>query len=232
MDRLAVQTTVSHVQYNGDELRVVRVERPPKRIVAQADYHFYDLHTDRRGAVWFAAAWALAKRSPRSLIHLPIRGNLPPRDVAPPSPTLDMVLVHPSAQFRVSEWKSVRARSRVGAAHRIELGTIRQEFPSLDETDFSATTHAEFPHHLRYTVAAETLFVIGSGPAFERNGALLRAFVERFEEPVIPPHHCVELWPTLWRPGHTRRIEPDGLHVIGETELWPTGPAPRTEPRT
>ncbi|MEY9932120.1 hypothetical protein ABH926_006769 [Catenulispora sp. GP43] len=225
MDRLALRTVVSHVRYNGEELRVVRVESPPKRIVAQASYNYYDIHADRRGAVALAAAWSLAKRSPRSLIHLPIRANLPPLDIAPASPTLDVVFVHASAQFRASEWKSVRARSRVGAAHRIELGTIRQELPGLDEADFSATTHADFPHHLRYTTAAETLFVIGSAPAFEREGAFVREFVERFDEAAAMPHYCVELWPTRWRPGHSRRIGPGGLHIIRETELWPTGPA-------
>jgi len=112
MDRLALQTTVSHVRYNGDELRVVRVERPPRHIVAQASYNYYDIHADRGGAVFLAAAWALAKRSPRSLVYLPIRANLPPLEVAPPSPTLDLVFVHASAQFRASQWKSVRARSR------------------------------------------------------------------------------------------------------------------------
>lgn len=111
-----MQTIVSHVWYNGDELRVVRVERPPKRIVAQASYNYYDIHADRRGAVCLAAAWSLAKRSPRSLVYLPIRVNLPPLDVAPTSPTLDIVFLHASAQFRRSEWKSVRARSRAGCA--------------------------------------------------------------------------------------------------------------------
>ena len=46
-------------------------------------------------------------------------------------------------------------------------------------------------------------------PAFEREGAFLRAFVERFEEPART-HHCVELWPSRWRPGQTRRIGPGG----------------------
>lgn len=232
MDQLALQTRVSHVRYNGDELRVVRVERPPKRMVAQASYDYYDIHADRRGAVCLAAAWALAKRSPRSLVYLPIRANLPPVDVALTSPTLDIVFVHASAQFRASEWKSVRARSRAGAAHRIELGTIRQELPSPDETDFSSTTHADNPHHLRYATAAETLFVIGSAPAFEREGAFLRAFVERFDEPAAQPHHCVELWPTRWKPGQNRRIGPGGLHIVRETELWPAGPAQRPARQT
>jgi hypothetical protein len=150
MKRPSLQTTVSHVRYNGTELRVVRVERPPTHIVAQSSYNYYDIHADRRGAVCLAAAWALAKRSPRSLVYLPIRANLPPLDIAAPPPTLDLVFVHASAQFRASDWKSVRARTRAGAPHRIELGTIREEFPSLDETDFRSTTHRDYPHHLRY----------------------------------------------------------------------------------
>jgi hypothetical protein len=230
MDPLTLQTSVSHVRYNVGELRIVKVERPPKRIVAQTSHDYYDVHADRHGAVCLAAAWALAKRSPRSLIHLPIRSNRPPSDIASSSPTLDLVLVHASAQFRVSDWKSVRSRSRGGATHRFELGTVRQELPSLDEADFESTTNRDYPHHLRYATAAETLFVIGSAAAFEREGALLREFVERFDEPAVQRHHCVELWPTRWRPGQKRRIGPDGLHIIRETELWPTGPA--HQPRT
>jgi hypothetical protein len=225
MNRLTLQTTVSHVRCNGTELRVVRVERPPRRFVAQSSYNYYDIHTDRRGAVCLAAAWALAKRSPRSLVYLPIRANRPPLDIAPPSPTLDLVFVHASAQFRASDWKSVRARTRAGAPHRVELGTIRQEFASLDETDWGSTTHRDYPHHLGYTTAFETLFVTGSVPAFAREGAFLREFVERFDEPAAPTHQCVELRPTRWKPGRRPRLGPDGLHIIRETRLWPTGTA-------
>lgn len=225
MKRLAVQTTVNHIPHHGEELRVVRIERPPERIVVQ-DFrhgHYYDVHTDRRGAVCLAAAWALAQRSPRSLIHLPIRSNRPPSDGASPAPPLDLVLVHTSAQFRVSDWKAVRARTRTGRAHRIELGTIRQELQSFEEADFESTTHRDYPHHLRYAAAAGTLFVIGSTPAFAREGAHLRTFVEDFD--TTREHHCAEFWPCAWNPGHKRRIGPDGLHVIRETDRWPAGRA-------
>lgn len=222
MDRLAVHTTVSHIPRNGEELRVVRVARPPKRMALQTFHHNhgFDLHTDRRGAACLATVWALAQRSPRSLIHLPIRSNRPPSDVAPDSPPLDLVLVHASAQFRTSEWKTVRARTGSGLAHKIDLGTIRQELRSLDETDFSSANHQGYPHHLRYATAAETLFVIGSTPAFTREGALLRAFVEEFDDAHAGQHHCVELRPRGWKP-QKRRIGPAGLHIVRETERWP-----------
>jgi hypothetical protein len=35
MEPLVLQTIVSHVPYYGTELRVVRADRPPRRIVAQ-----------------------------------------------------------------------------------------------------------------------------------------------------------------------------------------------------
>jgi hypothetical protein len=222
MKRLALQTTVSHFAHGGGELRVVRIERAPERIVVQASHSSYDIHTDRRGAECLAAAWALARRSPRSLVHLPIRGNRPPA-CALTSPTLDLVFVHAAAQFRVSGWKAVRSRARSsgGARQRISLGTIREELPGLDDVDFRPTRYREYRHHLDYATAAETLFVIGSAPAFERDGAFLRAFVEEFEEPVASGHHCVELWPTRDFSGRSRRSGPGGLHIVRETELWP-----------
>jgi hypothetical protein len=223
MDPLTLQTKVSHFPYKGEELRVVRVERPPERIVVQDSRFFFDIHTDRRGADCLAAAWALAQRSPRSLVYLPIRLNRPPSDAAPASPTLDLVLVHASAQFRVADWKGVRARTRGGLAHRVELGTVRQSLQHLDDADFSSMRHWDYPHHLRFATAAETLFVVGSVPAFAREGGFLRAFVERFSEAGVDGHHCAELWPGRWKPGHTRRVGPDGLHVVRETRLWPTG---------
>lgn len=216
-----MQTIVSHFPYNGEELRVVRITRPPDRIVAQdfRDGHYYDMHTDRRGAVCLAAAWALAKRSPRSLIHLPIRANRPPSDGTLPAPPLDLVLVHASAQLQVSAWKAIRARTRTGLAHRFELGTIQQEFHSLDEADFGSVTHRDYPHHLRYATAAGTLFVIGSTPAFAREGVHLRVFVEDFD--TDRPHHCAEIWPTRWKPAQKRRLGPDSLHVVREIDRWP-----------
>jgi hypothetical protein len=221
MDRLAVRTTVSHLRYHGSELRVVRVERPPERIVAFASDVCYEIGADLEGAVFLAAAWALAKRSPRSLVHLPIRANQPPTDVG--APAMDLVFLHASAQFRASDWKSVRARSRAGAAHRIELGTLQQEFPARNEIDLRPTTYPDYPHHLRYAAAAGTVFVVGSGPAFEREGAFLRWFIERFDHVWDEdPHHCIELWQTRRSTKiHKRRIRPDGLHVYRETEDWP-----------
>jgi len=225
MKRLVLQVAVSHIRHHGEELRVVRVDRPPRHFAVGASRHYYDIHVDRTGAVCLAAAWALAKHSPRSLVHVPIRTNRPPPDSPEPAPTLDLVLLHASAQFRVSDWKSVRARSRAGLPQRIELGTIHQEFPSTDEADFGPTSRPSYPHHLRYATAAETLFITGSVPAFEREGALLRAFVENFDGSIAGGyHHCAELWPTLWRPGHRRRIGPAGLHVIRETG-WALSPA-------
>jgi hypothetical protein len=222
MHRLVLQTTVSHFRRNADELRVVRVERTPERLVVQASHDFYDIHADRRGAECLAAAWALAARSPRSLVHIPIRANLPPVDIASPSPPLDLVFVHASAQFALSAWKSVRARARTGLKHRFELGTIRQELLGIDEADYEPTTRPGYPHHLGYTASHETLFVIGSVPAFRREGSRVRWFVENFgTDTGHPGHHCVEIWPGRWRPGYRRRIGPSGLHIIGETESWP-----------
>jgi hypothetical protein len=60
----------------------------------------------------------------------------------------------------------------------VELRGVDKELQRLEGTDFERTHDRDFRHHLRYATAAETLFVVGSGPAFEREGAWLRHFVE------------------------------------------------------
>jgi hypothetical protein len=39
----------------------------------------------------------------------------------------------------------------------------------------------------------------------------------------VGTHQCVEIWPSMWKLGHTRRIGPTGLHLIYTPDGWPTG---------
>jgi len=228
MRPLTLSTRISHVATGGREFRVIRAEGLSRHLYVHSGDFYYEILADLGAGLELAAAWALAMRSPRSLVYLPVRSHRPPETDPWREGPLDVVFVHASAQFRVSAWKEIRARLGTGVTHTVTLPSVAKEFQRLEDTDFERTRDRDFRHHLRYATAAETLFVVGSGPAFEREGAWLRAFAE--ELPTAhrvtagaATHQCVEIWPSLWRPGHTRRIGPTGLHLIYTPDGWPSG---------
>jgi hypothetical protein len=228
MKPLILSTRISRVTSGGREFRVIRAERLSRHLYVHAGDFYYEILADLGAGLDFAAAWALAMRSPRSLVYLPVRSNRPPESGPWRDGPLDVVFVHASLQFRPSAWKGVRARLGPGDAHTVELHGVDKEFQRLEDTDFGHTHDRDFKHHLRCATAAETLFVVGSGPAFEREGAWLRHFVEDLpaadrDATVAGPHQCVEIWPSMWKPGYTRRIGPAGLHLIYTPDGWPSG---------
>ncbi len=93
---------VHKVQLGGDEFRVIRPEPSSARLALRDDHHWLSMYVDRAGAQRLVALWALAARSARSLIHLPIRANRAPEGVdhvggavGDGEPvTLDLVLLH------------------------------------------------------------------------------------------------------------------------------------------
>ncbi|MEY9863605.1 hypothetical protein ABH935_009258 [Catenulispora sp. GAS73] len=194
MRPLTLSTRISRVASGGREFRVIRAERLSRHLYVHAGRSYYEILADLGAGLDFAAAWALAMRSPRSLVYLPVRSNRPPQADPWRERPLDVVFVHASMQFRVSAW----------------------------------TRDRDFPHHLRYATAAETLFVVGSGPAFEREGAWVRHFVEELpaadrDAAGTGRYQCVEIWPSRWKPGRTRRIGPTGLHLTYTPNGWPSG---------
>jgi hypothetical protein len=227
MKPLTLSTRISRVVSGGREFRVIRAEQLSRHLYVHAGDFCFEVLADLGAGLELAAAWALAMRSPRSLVYLPVRSNRPPKDDAWREGPLDVVFVHASMQFRVSAWKQIRGRLGAGVAHTVQLPSVDEEFQRPQDTDFDRTREQSFPHHLRYATAAETLFVIGSGPAFEREGAWLRHFVQDLpaahRDDSAPGHQCVEIWPSSWKPGHTRRIGAAGLHLIYTPDDWPSG---------
>ncbi|MGW4747563.1 hypothetical protein ACWEPR_22435 [Streptomyces sp. NPDC004290] len=202
--------------YEAGGVRVVRPDPVPARLALRDDGHWLSLYADREGAERLTALWALAARSARSLIHLPIRAN-PVRDgiVTEGEPVaLDLVLVHHSLQFPAASWKRVRAR--LGAGRRHTGATPDRDFPEPDDIDHERLHHAAHRDHLGFDIAAHTLFVVGSATAFREHGTALRGLVDEAASHRRHPdagHHCVEFSAGPWSRTRTRRHVPGVLHL-------------------
>ena len=143
---------------------------------------------DKHALRSLALAWAFAARSPGTITYLPFECDAADSELA----ILDLVLVHHALQFKASHWKRIRGR----------LGPGRIETIALPESAYRGGVNA-VPSHYRENrdrvasaVAANTLVLTGSRPAFERDLAHLRDIVEngpaeRAEHP--ERHLCVEL---------------------------------------
>ncbi len=89
-------------------------------------------------------------------------------------------------------------------------------FPAVTREDHVATNHREFQDHLRWGLAADTLFLIGSRRAFELQADGLRELAEDCPAHIAKHpewHHCAEIdiggpW---YRELH--RNPPSALHV-------------------
>ncbi|MER6913521.1 hypothetical protein ABT354_17785 [Streptomyces sp. NPDC000594] len=207
---------IHRVRLGADTYRVVRPDRP----AAGAHLHereVAELYADGEAAHQLAVAWALAARSPRSLIHLPMRGNaappglpLAPGESAEP---LDLVLVHHRLGFPPSRWKAVRARLGAGVPHTVRLPP--GDLPPTDAEPEPRLYDREFRDHLGFARAAGTVFVIGSATAFRRTGAAIRELTTAERTPGAdgPVHLCAELDAAPHRLRRTRRGETTTLHI-------------------
>lgn len=197
--------TVHRVRAGADEYRVVRAAQRPGWLALRDEYHWVTLYADRAGLSRLLALWALAARSPRSLVHLPLRAAPFPSG-APSAPAfdgapvlLDLVLAHHSLQFRPSAWKGLR--SRLGPGRPGTTGTPAADFPASSPTA-GRRHHRDHHDHLRFDRAARTLFVTGSAPAFRDHGRqLLDLLAEaparhhRGQSSALIGHECAELAP-------------------------------------
>lgn len=147
------------------------------------------MSVDKRAAVTLAMAWGLAARSPRSLIYLPLRAARP-ADSVNESRLLDLVLLHHRLAFPVSRWKQVRARLGAGRPHRVTLPPWA--FHRRPVADYWRRSYQGFRDHLRWDVAADTLFLIGSREAFELEADPVRALAEDCPAHLAtsPDAHC------------------------------------------
>ncbi|WP_285638721.1 hypothetical protein [Lentzea sp. NBRC 102530] len=188
------RTLVSNVRLGKDEYRVVQPVRPPKHAPLYEGYAGVESCVDKEGARTVAMAWEIAMRSPRTLVHLPLRQS-DPRCSWSDGPFLDLVLMHHSLGFRLSKWKDVRARLRGGRPHTFDC----RGFRPVDDYDWRYDR--ENRDLLRGEIVGETAFVVGSARAFNFEGLRLQDLVEdgprqMHEDPGM--HCCAEITESLW----------------------------------
>ncbi|MFS8101087.1 hypothetical protein LFM09_28585 [Lentzea alba] len=179
------RTLVSTVRLGRDEYRVVQPARPLAHAPLQEGFLGVEVCVDKAAAREIAMAWAFAMRSPRTLVYLPLRQSDCEcrRGEGPP---LDLVLLHHSLGFRLSRWKEVRAKLRDSRPHTV----VCQGFSR--ELDYERLHWKDNRDRLRGSVVADTVFVVGSRPAFEFGGVKLRELVEECPRHMheSPGTHC------------------------------------------
>lgn len=183
------RVVVDEVRLGADRFRVVRsakVGHMPLyegRLGAQ-------MGVDKHGTVDLAIAWWLAARSPRSLVYLPLKGSAVDCGAEYGGRKLDLVLLHHSLGFRVSRWKEVRGRLGAGRVQKVTMPA--DPFPEQELEAARTRWHRDFKDRLRWAIAADTLFLVGSRSAFEFEGEQLRALVEDCPSHLAeqPDAHC------------------------------------------
>ncbi|GGT09520.1 MULTISPECIES: hypothetical protein [Streptomyces] len=163
---MKLPVTVHEVRLGAREFRVVRPAGPLAHTALVDRDRYIDAHLDADAACSVAALWLLAARSPRSLVHLPLRADRSPVPEAPGpfAGRLDLVLLHHSLQFAPSRWKQLRSRLGHGRPASVAVpGTGRGEASAADD---GARHHRENRDLLHQHVHAETLFVTGSAKVF------------------------------------------------------------------
>jgi hypothetical protein len=184
------RTIVGTARLGPTAYRVIRPERLPVHAVLHDDLAGQELSVDKSATVDLAIAWWLASRSPRSIVWLPLRTGAYDCGTAPESRRLDLVLLHHSLGFRVSEWKTLRSRIAEPKAHKVTMPA--DAFPERDEGFHEMRWHREFRDRLDWKIAADTLFIVGSRLGFELEGWKLRELAE--ESPAVlaerPEAHC------------------------------------------
>ncbi|WP_410603531.1 hypothetical protein [Amycolatopsis sp. lyj-90] len=197
LDGYRWRTLISQVRLGKDEYRVIRPARPISHGSLSESWLGAELDVDEVAARELAAAWWLAARSPRSLVHLPYRASRTACEQDCGSPALDLVLLHHSLQFPLSRWKSVRARLGAGVPHTVKLPP--DAFPVFGREE--RLGYRGDPNQLRPDIAADTLFLVGSRHAFEVESDNVRDVAEN---------------------GPTRIDEASGRHYCAEVGLGPT----------
>ncbi|MFE3096017.1 hypothetical protein ACFXG1_19625 [Streptomyces sp. NPDC059248] len=225
---LSVKILVHQVRLGAERYRVISPAAPLRNGALYRSPFTYDLRLDRETGRRIGALWLLAARSPRSLVHLPLRaaaaasgfGN----EYGDGEP-LDLVLAHRAVQFRPSRWKEIRARKAAGNAPRerrtarLPLGDLPSGTPEVAYGVPSPTARHTPPHQRLH---AGTLFLTGTTAGFRQAAAQLFAVAGdgpsaavtggAYDYPGCCGHHlCRGLyyWPELaGRPDH------QDIHVV------------------
>lgn len=170
------RTLVSQVRLGGAEYRVIRPALPLRHAPLYDGRIGGELVVDRASAVDLACAWWLATRSRRSIVYLPLRESPSTCGDEHGDERVDLVLSHHSLAFPVSRWKQVRARLSNAVQHTVRLPA--HPFPDITVADRVARSHNDFRDHLRWDMAASTLFLIGSRKAFDLESRQLRRLLD------------------------------------------------------
>lgn len=214
---MKLRTTVHRVRAGGGEYRVITVDPGKGRAVLLDGEWWLHLLADRAGARDLAAAWALAARSPRSLIHLPLRAGTAPAGADEDAVRLDLVLLQHSLAFPPSRWKEVRSRlGRGGVPHTADVP--ESDFPAEDAIDFASHRFAGWRDGLHFAGAARTLFLTGTADAFRWSGTRISSLNTEAETELARwpsrSHYCVTLThETGTRTGRPPKGVPGQLHV-------------------
>lgn len=107
--------TIHQARLGSTEFKVIRPARPLVRAVLIDHDRHLDTYLDQDAAQRIGALWKLATSSPRSLVHLPMRGNRPP-------PTNCQKTALGSL---ISSCCTTRSNSRLHAGRRYEDGSAR-----------------------------------------------------------------------------------------------------------
>lgn len=209
------RTLVSSVTLGGKSYRVLRPALP------KAHAPLYDgggrgapeMLVDEAAALEIACAWWLAARSPNSLVYLPLRQATDECGSGNDGRASDLVLLHHSLRFSAARWKELRGRANSWTPHTVRLPA--QPFPEITRSDHDRRWHNNFHDHLLWETAADTLFVIGSRPAFELASNQVRELAE--DGPAYmartPDAHCcaeIDIGRTL---RYDHRNPPARLHI-------------------
>jgi len=211
---------------------VIRLEPSAGRVALLDDPcgWAYPMYADRRGTHMLAAAWALAVRSPRSLVWVASSATTAPTGVATSHDgsapeRLDLVLLHHRLQFPLHLWKQVRhaaLRAR-GTQHTAVLPA--RDFRPIDARwERGYWYRSEQRDRLDFDTAARTLFITGSRTAFLEEGAAVLevltqapAFTARHPQ---PSHYCATIDHGRTWPIRTRHASVAGRIHLEYSATW------------
>ncbi|MFJ7280632.1 hypothetical protein [Kitasatospora sp. NPDC098663] len=189
--------TIHQARLGAVEFKVIRPAQPLiHAVLADHDRHL-DAYLDQDAARRIGGLWTLAASSPRSLVHLPMRGNQAPSRELPEDGMrqLDLVLLHHSLQFAPSRWKEVRGRLGPGRPQTVTLPDPGHTGDAV--IDHEARHYRENRDLFHQHLHAETLFMTGSAKVFRETA---RHFLDVARNgpgyvPVHPsyPYFCTEL---------------------------------------
>ncbi|MEU0674606.1 hypothetical protein ABZ330_17270 [Streptomyces sp. NPDC006172] len=208
---MKLQVVVHRARLGAEEFRVVRPARPLARAVLVDHDRYLNAYLDQDAARTIAGLWMLAARSPRSLVHVPMRAGHPPDRAVPDGgvgPRLDLVLLHHSLQFAPSRWKQVRGRLDPGRPQTASLPVAEQDDGA--PVGHAARHHQENRDLFHQHLHAETLFMTGSARVFRETAGRFLEVARRgpgyAEAHPTSRHFCTELHPADGVLGNAREV--------------------------